>query len=167
MQVIESPATLNFWFDFLDADKDSDFAKYSVPVIGDRAKSVNDNMVKAIYFREVPNTIFTKDLLHTQRKSGYTYMQYQENMSNLFTVSTQGKCAIDVMEEWINNYIYAIESTSITTVPIYHLQPNTRIKIMDKDSHINGDYIVSRISIPLAYNGTMSITATKVADRVY
>ena len=99
MQVIDSPATLNFWFDFLDADKDSDFAKYSVPIIGDRAKSVNDSMVKAIYFREIPNTIFTTDLANTEHKSGYTYMQYQETMDGLFKVSTQGKCAIDVMEE--------------------------------------------------------------------
>ena len=124
-------------------------------------------MVKAIYFREVPNTIFTDNVTTVQRKSGYTYMQYNANLAKLFVVSTQGKCAIDVMEEWINNHIYAVESTNITTIPIYHLQPNTRIKITDKDSNINGDYIVSRISIPLTYNGTMSITATKVADRVY
>ncbi len=138
-------------------------------MIGDRAKSVNDSMVKAIYFREVPNTIFTPDISTLPRKSGYTYMQYtgNSNMEALFNISSQGKSAIDVMEEWINNYVYAVESANISTVPIYHLQPNTRIKIMDADSKINGDYIVSRISIPLAYNGTMSITATKVADRVY
>jgi hypothetical protein len=94
-------------------------------------------------------------------------MQYQESMDGLFTISTQGKCAIDVLEEWLNNYVYAVESANITTVPIYHLQPNTRIKVMDMNSKINGDYIVSRISIPLTYNGTMSITATKVADRIY
>lgn len=168
-QVIDSPATLNFWFDFLDADEDSDLAKYSVPIIGDRAKSTNDSMVKAIYFREVPNTIFTPDLSTAERKAGYTYMQYQEGtgMDRLFNVSSQGKSAIDVMEEWINNYTYAIESVNMTTVPIYHLQPNTRVKVMDKDSKINGDYIVTRISIPLTYNGTMSITATKVADTIY
>ena len=169
--IVESPATINFWFDFLDVDiadvNAADFAKYSVPAIGDRAKSVNDNMVKAIYFREIPNTIFVKNLATAQRKSGYTYMQYQENMSNLFTMSTQGKCAVDVMEEWINNYVYAIESANITTIPIYHLQPNTRINIADPNSKINGNYIISRLSIPLTYNGTMSITATKVADRVY
>lgn len=169
IQVIESPSSLNFWFDFLDADEDSDFAKYSVPMIGDRAKSVNDNMVKAIYFREVPNTIFTTDISTIQRKSGYTYIQYADhsNMSALFNISSQGKCAVDVLEEWINKYVYATESVNMTTIPVYHLQPNTRIKITDKDSKINGDYIVSRISIPLTYNGTMSVTATKVADRIY
>ena len=55
----------------------------------------------------------------------------------------------------------------MATVPVYHLQPHTRIKVMDMNSKINGDYIVSRISIPLTYNGTMSITATKVSDTVY
>ena len=94
-------------------------------------------------------------------------MQYQPSMDRLFTISTQGKCAIDVLEEWLNNYVYAVESVNMTSVPIYHLQPNTRIKVLDMNAHINGDYIVSRISIPLTYNGTMSITATKVADRTY
>lgn len=165
--IIKSPSTINFWFDFLDTEGDADLFKYGVPAIGDRAKSVNDNQVKAIYFREIPTTIFTENLATTERKSGYTYMQYQEGMKHLFNMSTQGKCAIDVLEEYINNYLYAIESVNITTVPIYHLQPNTRIKIMDKDSGINGEYIVSRLSVPLTYNGTMSITATKVADRIY
>ena len=166
-QVIDEPASLNFWFDFLSPDDESDFARYSVPAIGDRAKSVNDSNVKAIYFREIPNTIFTNDLAHAERKSGYTYMQYQPSMERLFNISSQGKCAMDVLEEWLNNYVYAIESVNMATVPVYHLQPNTRIKVMDMNSKINGDYIVSRISIPLTYNGTMSITATKVSDTVY
>lgn len=52
-------------------------------------------------------------------------------------------------------------------IPIYHLQPNTLISVMSQANNINGNYVVSRISIPLVYNGTMSITATKVADRIY
>ena len=165
--IISNPSVINFWFDFLDPDEEADLAKYSVPAIGDRTKSVNDNNVKAIYFREIPTTIFTEDVSTVDRKSGYTYMQYQEGMSRLFNISSQGKCAVDVMEEWINNYLYAVESANITCIPIYHLQPNTRVKIMDKESGINGDYIVSRLTLPLTYNGTMSITATKVADRIY
>mgnify|MGYP003302752175 CR=1 FL=1 len=31
---------------------------------------------------------------------------------------------------------------------------------------IDGEYIVSRFTIPLSYNGTMSISATKIADRI-
>ena len=39
--------------------------------------------------------------------------------------------------------------------------------IRDDNSKIDGEYIVSRFTIPLTYNGTMSISATKIADRIY
>ena len=165
--VINSPETLNFWFDFLDPDKEADVAKYSVPAIGDRAKSLNDDMVKAIYFRETPNALFTDHIQTVERKSGYTYLNYNPNLADMFTVSSQGKSAYDVMEEYINLYLYSIESISITSVPIYHLQPNVKVLVYDEDSKINGQYLVSKITIPLVYNGSMSVSATKSAEIIY
>jgi hypothetical protein len=64
------------------------------------------------------------------------------------------------------NHAYCIESVSITSVPIYSLEPNKRIYIEDKSSGICGEYLLSKITIPLAYNGTMNLTATKVVDRI-
>ena len=32
-QIIDAPATLNFWFDFLSPDDDSDFARYSAFIL--------------------------------------------------------------------------------------------------------------------------------------
>jgi hypothetical protein len=55
--VTDEPESLFFWFDFLDAEN-SNLAKYSVPVIGARTKSINDTDVKTIYYREIPKTIF-------------------------------------------------------------------------------------------------------------
>lgn len=167
VNVLDSPESLNFWFDFLDPDKEANVAKYSVPAIGDRAKSVNDNMVKAIYFRETPNALFTNDIQTVERKSGYTYLQYNPLMSGSFNISSQGKSAYDVMEEYINLYVYCIESISITSIPIYHLQPNVKILVYDEDSKINGQYLVSKITIPLVYNGTMSVNATKSTEIIY
>lgn len=166
-QVIESPETLNFWFDFLEADESTDLVKYSVPAIGDRAKSVNDNAVKAIYFRETPRAIYTTNIATVDRKSGYVYLQYNQEFANIFNVSSQGKSAYDVMEEYINLYLYCIESISINSIPIYHLQPNTRVMVYDENSKINGEYLVNRITIPLTFNGTMSISAIKSAEIIY
>ena len=56
-EVTNAPESLNFWIDFLD--NDSDMAKYSVYDIGDRTKTLNDDKIEAIYFRETPNIIFT------------------------------------------------------------------------------------------------------------
>jgi hypothetical protein len=72
-----------------------------------------------------------------------------------------------MLEESMQNETYCVESASITTIPIYYLQPNTKIYIRDENSKIDGEYIVSRFTIPLSYNGTMSISATKIADRIY
>lgn len=52
-------------------------------------------------------------------------------------------------------------TVSISTIPIYHLEPNTLIKIDDEESSIHGTYVINTISLPLAYNGTMTISASK------
>jgi hypothetical protein len=53
----------------------------------------------------------------------------------------------------------------LTAVPIYHLEPNSRIKISNIDK-INGDYVIDKITIPLTYNGTMTLSLTKAIDNV-
>ena len=68
---------------------------------------------------------------------------------------------------FINLYLYCIESISINSIPIYHLQPNTRVMVYDEDSKINGEYLVNKITIPLTFNGTMSISAVKSAEIIY
>ena len=173
--VWNAPQLLNFWFDFMDTTEDIELLemnKYAVSVIGNRPKVVNDSNIKAIYFRETPTVIFinksnSKKWEYTERKSGYTYIQIPDSMLTLFNISSQGKSAQNTLEECMYNDTYCIESVSMNIIPIYYLQPNTRIYVRDDNSKINGEYIVSRFTIPLNYNGTMSINATKIADRIY
>jgi hypothetical protein len=49
----------------------------------------------------------------------------------------------------INEHTYYTESITLTTIPIYYLEPNTRIKVIDDATGINGEYLVSKITIPL------------------
>lgn len=166
--VDDSPESLNFWFDFLDTY--GDLSQYSVHSIGDRPKAVNDNNVKAIYFRETPGVIFVENLNNLDlkdRKTGYTYAQLPSHLEYLFTISSQGKSAKDVLDNYLYTYSYCTESITISALPIYSLEPNTRIFVRDDKSGINGEYIVSKINFPLDANGTMSINATKVVDRIY
>ena len=66
-----------------------------------------------------------------------------------------------MVDELLYQYSYCVENISITALPIYTLKPNTRIYVCDLETKINGEYIVSKFTIPLTYNGTMSITAVK------
>ena len=171
-KVFNSPETLNFWIDFLDSD--SELAQFSVPVVGDRPKAVNDTKVTSIYFKDIPNIIFVtpKDAKEKKqnpfdRQTGYTYISLDSSWEGMFSISSQQKSAKDVLDEYLYQYAYCIENITITSLPIYYLEPNTRIFVYDENSKINGEYIVSKITLPLAYNGTMTITANKAVNRIY
>ena len=175
--VQENPDLLNFWIDFLDVEEQeterSELGKMAISIIGDRPKVVNDKNVKSIYYRNIPNLIYVKskditlDLVN--EKSGYIFMNITDDQfnSNCFTISSQGKSAKDLLNDLIYQHSYCTESINIQSIPIYYLEPNNIISIEDKDTNINGEYILNKITIPLTYNGMMSIQATKSPQRIY
>jgi hypothetical protein len=54
--VFEAPDMLNFWFDFLD--KDGELDQFNVKLVGVRTKTINDSLIKSIYFKETPEILF-------------------------------------------------------------------------------------------------------------
>ena len=162
--VKENPSVLNFWFELLDTE--GEISQYSIPAIGDRAKVVNDKSIKSVYFKDTPLIIYYDTTDKRYIKSGYSYMQLS-NIDNLFSISTQGKSAKNELDTLLYNHTYCADTISLSSVPIYTLQPNTSIMVKDDENiGINGEYIVSRITIPLVYNGMMSISASKKPERI-
>nr|DAF37620.1 MAG TPA: protein of unknown function (DUF5048) [Caudoviricetes sp.] len=53
-------------------------------------------------------------------------------MRNLFIISSKGKSAQEELENMLYKYSYCIESSNITALPVYHLEPNTRVLIKDQ-----------------------------------
>ena len=169
-KVNENPELLNFWFDFIGEGSELD--KYMICNIGDRSKSINDSNVTGIYFKETPNVLFiTNDeyvaLAGQVEKTGYTYIRINDTLSNFFSISAQGKSAHEVIETLLYENTYCIENVQITSIPIYHLDANIRVEVHDRESNIDGEYIISKITLPLTYNGTMSLTASKAVDTIY
>lgn len=100
--------------------------------------------------------------------SGYSICTMpQIRMDNLFSISYQGKTAKNALDDLLYQFSYATENITITSLPIYYLEPNNRIFVKDAERKINGEYIITKITYPLAYNGTMQITATKAPIRIY
>ena len=76
------------------------------------------------------------------------------------------KSAYDEIKKQLYQYTTFNEQVSLTTLPIYYLEPNTRITIKDIKTGISGDFMIKSISLPLDINGTMNITCTKALERV-
>lgn len=177
--VFENPESLNFWIDFLDDEYE--LAQFSVPMVGDRTKVVNEDKAGAIIFKEIPDIILydkfkdenktelDRDSLRNKldEVTGYTWVYLPKGFSQYFTISYRNMSVKNKIDELLYQYAYCIENITITALPIYYLQPNTRIYVQDKTTNINGEYIVSKITLPLSYDGTMSITATKAPERLY
>ena len=172
--VFESPETLNFWIDFLDSNLE--LSKFSVPQIGDRSKTVKDDKAGAIIYREIPNLVLydsdsDKDKISQRaeiiNKSGYRFINLSQGFSQFFTISYRSKSVKDKIDDLLYEHTYAQDGITITAIPIYHLEPNTIIYVKDNNTGINGEYIATRFTIPLNYNGTMSITANKAPERIY
>ena len=180
-QVFESPETLDFWIDFLDSDLE--LAQYSIRQVGDRTKVVKEDKAGAIIYTSIPNFILyeykskneeqievcdeSKLGREIQDKSGYTLLFLPKGFAQYFTISYRNMSVKDKIDSLLYQFGYCVENISITAIPIYHLEPNTRIFVQDKNTSINGEYIVSKITLPLTYNGTMSITANKAPERLY
>ena len=165
--VDQAPELLNFWIDFFD-NADS-LSQYSIQAIGDRPKVVNNSKITSIYFRNVPQVILCRpeDYQDLNIKPGYTYIHVSNLMGDLFTISARGKSAEEEINELFYNHSCCAENITITSIPVYHLEPNTLIYVNNKENSISGKFKIQRISLPLNYNGTMTITASKVIDPIY
>ena len=161
-QIHLDPNTLNFWFDFLDTE--GDLGNYSVKKVGARSKVVNETSVKSIYFRETPEVLFIVSPKETLEEIQMSYMPIwiQDSMAGLFYRSAQGAAAVSKANELIYKHTATVESISLTSIPIYYLQPNTRIYVKDQ-----GDYTLDKITYSLNYNGTMSLSGNKIMEQFY
>ena len=159
-----APEALNFWFDFLEPDGRVD--NYGVRQIGSRTKTINDNSIKAIYFRRTPDVIFSEDINEGDQISGYRYLQIP-GLDGMFVNSAQGRSAKDELDTLVYNHLFSADNITIQVKPIYYLEPNTKIQLIDEETNLSGEYIISRLSIPLSYNGMMSITATKAVKNIF
>lgn len=164
----KAPEKLDFWIDFLD-NIGEELQQYSVSNIGSRPKVVNDVDIKSISYKEIFN-VKVNDNPEDVKNSNDGYVHYflgEGFVETNFQISTLGKTAQDTLNEFLNNYTYCTETINITAAPIYYLEPNTLITIQEEEMGIKKKYEINNISIPLAYNESMSISATRVFDTIY
>ena len=74
---------------------------------------------------------------------------------------------MDVVDDNIYSYTTANSSVTLNVIPIYYLTPNTIIYINDPTTGIVGEYIMTKYSIQLGLQSSMSITANETIKRVY
>ena len=164
----KQPEALWFWIDFADPTELASLQEYAVETIGRRSTTLNDDKIRALYFRPTPSIMFvdtSTDLPEYSDTLSMVHIQLVPPYTDYFSISSQGKSAKEMLDSQVYNGTYLQESISISCLPIYYMEPNVRIAINNSASAITGQFIVESFTIPLSYNGMMSINATRTDDR--
>ena len=172
----KSKTQFDYYLDLINPDdlKDLNIKAFDVEHIGLRSYSKVDNAINAI----IPNNnYFNYVYIHEDNKAeeeeakemGVLETDIVKVPNSIFdklTVDMQENTAYDAIRSVLHEVINYTESISISTIPVYHLEPNTRITVNNRDSGIYGDYVVKSLSIPLQVGGVMQISAVRAIERI-
>lgn len=168
--VLKHQSDIDYYLDFIDSS--AAISEFEISNIGRRTEVLNDENVNCIFEPEIPNLVFIdvtdenyESLVQEciDNKQDYTQVS-NEIFSNIFGGGSCRSAFAAVRELLYKNTNYN-ETIVIQSIPIYYLEPNTRITVNDKQTDIFGDYIISSISLPLDVHGTMTINATRALER--
>ena len=170
-EVLKMPYEINYFLDFIDSN--AAIGQFSVQNIGRRTKVVSDNTINCLFEPTIPDLIFienntpiTSELREECIEKGQNFIQVSSDIYSKIELGGTFISAWVAIRDLLYQYTQYNESISIQAIPIYHLEPNIRIGVIDNESGINGDFIISSISVPLDVNGSMSISAIKALQKI-
>ena len=169
--VIDQPSDIDFFLDFIDTP--TAISEFSVQNIGRRTTTLVDDSINCIFEPDNPDIVIieagSENADSIQRECEARKQEYAQVRSEIYAMLLNGgalRSAYDEIKKELYQYTNYNEQISLTTLPIYYLEPNVRITVRDNQSGIYGDYMVKSISLPLDINGTMSLSCTRALERI-
>lgn len=161
----------NYYLDFIDSA--GSLGKYSVSNIGRRTNVVVNEDVNCLFEPEVPNIVFLNldlndsdpdklaELRDECQNSGQPWAQTSGEIFKAFTTGGYHNGAYDYICSELYTHTTYQTTISMTAIPNYWIEPNSRIRIADNATKTFGNYMIQNISLPLDVGSIMSITANE------
>ena len=163
--------SLDYFLDIID--QNSGMEDISVNSIGRRIKVVNDDKINCIFEPEIPNYIIiesdsgnVEETIKESQSKGEPYIVVNSNIYNMLAIGGNFNSAYNKAQELLYQYTSYNNTISLTALPMYYLEPNTRISVQDANSGIYGDYIINSITIPLDIGGTMTLSCSRAMEQM-
>ena len=166
-------SSMDYFLDFIDST--ATISELSISNIGKRTKIVSDENINCIFEKEIPNLVLIninddEENVANNRKEceakGQDYIQVSGNIYQMLAIGGTQNSAYVKIRELLYQYTSYNESINLQTIPIYYLDANQRITVQDYKSDIYGDYMINTISIPFDISSYMTISATRVLERL-
>lgn len=170
-----SKANYEYWLDFLEGSQggSESISQFSVNNIGRRSKIVTDNNSNCIFPATPPNYVLveadgnTSEDIAIATAKNQEVIQVSPEVFKDLVLGGSKNAAYDKIKELLYQFTSYNESITLSVIPIYYLEPNTRITVFDNETGIHGDYLIKTISLPLTTNGTSNISATRCLEKTF
>ena len=175
--VTKNPEELDFFLDFIDTS--SKISQFQVNNIGRRTKTLSeDKNVNCIFQPQIPDIILLPRTSSSDASSemgkmrqeadqrGQTWWQVDDSIFNSLSLGGMFNSGYQIIRQLLHQYTSYNESVTLTCLPIYYLEPNTRIHIQNPKSLIYGDYMIKSLSFSFDNGGLMTINTTKAFEKI-
>ena len=173
-----NPGDFNYFLDFIDTNGLA--YDISVSKIGRRIKVEDSDKINCLFEQIYPNFTYInkteydamesmeqENLINQLKTAGLNYLIIPEEVySQLSSATTSTNSAYYEARNLMMEHSGFNENITLQCLPMYFIEPNTRITVNDEASEIEGDYIINSISLPLTAGGTMNINASKIIDKL-
>ena len=167
---------LTYFFDMIDpnAIKNLQIQALSVSNLGVRTKVITDENINCLVYPQPPQICFiqtgqgdsTAELRNECIARGWNYTQIYPKLYQKLIIGSGYNAAYDLARVAMHETVNYVENITITSIPIYHLEPNTRITVKCPEAQIDGDYLIQSISLPIGANGTMTLQCVKAIEKI-
>lgn len=169
-EILQHPDQLDYWLDFIDID--SQMGVFNINTIGRRSLVVSKDEVNCIFENRIPDLVIIdknaenkKELEDECADRAQNFTVVESAVYRMLATGGTQRSAFEEIKNLLFEHTGYNETIQLNTIPLYHLEPNTRISVTDADSDIYGDYVINTISLPLDINAMSSISAIRPIEK--
>ena len=173
----------HYFLDFIDVTSPT-YGEYNIDNIGRRSHVVVDDKINCLFEPHINDVIILnnagvslngsygvdkeitlRNLREEAENNYYSWTQVDnEIFSELYTGGYKNSAYNQIMYDLYRQTVYQ-KQINLNSIPVFYLEPNSRITIQDPVTNVYGDYIIESISLTLGPGANMAITATEAVTQ--
>ena len=111
-----------------------------------------------------------KDLLAAQKEecnnNNQPWVQVSDNIYANFITGGYLNSAYDIIKYELFVHTKFQKVVSLTSLPVFYLEPNSRVEVSEKTTNTYGDFMIQTINLTLGPGANMATTLNEVSERL-
>ena len=162
----------NYYLDFIDPAT-SGLGEFCIANIGRRTTVYNNEDVNCLFAPEIPNVVYVSleegeeeanERMDRLRSMGEVPSKTRADIYNKLFIGGYKNSAFDQIKYELYLHTSYQKAVTVTAIPAFYLEPNTRITLNDRTTNTYGDFVTQNISMSFG-TSPMSVSCSEIMER--